>query len=230
MGLWGAAIQYQLLSWTGLSGLMCRENNKPDNCGFEAQASGALDIIQLQDNNDNDTNFIQGIGQRLELVKTKNIQNKPHNIYIPQSSGHILVANLQVALAVTNSTSPGGRVAQHKIWGPSIVAASDGSKQVKPATFLQDCEDILCATGSKSSRAWMSAESLANFCEEVPSSTWDLLFKLIFPPHIGSLFCNLLLEMFLKKISLLEERAFLDKEVNILSLLSPDLLLDKTTA
>eukprot|EP00957_Ditylum_brightwellii_P096590 7356348-Ditylum_brightwellii.AAC.1 len=96
MGLQGDIIQYQLLSQTGLSGLMCRENNKPDNCGFKPHASNALDVVQLQDDDDDDANFIQGIRQRLELVKTKNIQtwleentswnpmhNKRHNVYIP---------------------------------------------------------------------------------------------------------------------------------------------------
>eukprot|EP00957_Ditylum_brightwellii_P191437 14575373-Ditylum_brightwellii.AAC.1 len=72
----------------------------------------------------------------------------------------------------------------------------------------------------------MCDKSLANFLEELPSSTRDFLFKLTFPPHIGSLFCNLLLEMCLKKMPLLEERAFLNKEVRILNLLPPDLMLN----
>eukprot|EP00957_Ditylum_brightwellii_P014185 1068019-Ditylum_brightwellii.AAC.1 len=69
-----------------------------------------------------------------------------------------------------------------------------------------------------------------NFLEEVPSSTRDFLLNLTFPPHIGSLFCNFILEMCLKKMLFLEDRAFLHKEVSILNLLLPDLLLDKTTA
>eukprot|EP00957_Ditylum_brightwellii_P076751 5833780-Ditylum_brightwellii.AAC.1 len=76
----------------------------------------------------------------------------------------------------------------------------------------------------------MYAENLSDFLEEVPSSTRNFLFKLSFPPHIGSLFCNLLLKMCLKKTPWLEDRAFLDKEVSILNLLPPDLLLDETTA
>eukprot|EP00957_Ditylum_brightwellii_P034274 2599081-Ditylum_brightwellii.AAC.3 len=76
----------------------------------------------------------------------------------------------------------------------------------------------------------MYAESLSDFLEEVPISTRDFLFKLIFPLHIGSLFCNLLLDMCLKKTLFLEDRAFLDKEVSILNLLLPDLLHGKTTA
>eukprot|EP00957_Ditylum_brightwellii_P147549 11236518-Ditylum_brightwellii.AAC.3 len=75
----------------------------------------------------------------------------------------------------------------------------------------------------------MFAKSLADFFEEVPRRTRDFLFKLTFPPHIGFLFCNLLLEMCHKKTPLLEYRAFLNKEVSILNLLPPDLLLDETT-
>eukprot|EP00957_Ditylum_brightwellii_P054720 4146146-Ditylum_brightwellii.AAC.1 len=76
----------------------------------------------------------------------------------------------------------------------------------------------------------MFAKSLADFLEEVPSSTRDFLFKLTFLPHIGSLFYHLCLEMYLKKVLLLENRAFLDKKVSILNLVPPDLLLDETLA
>eukprot|EP00957_Ditylum_brightwellii_P145406 11073312-Ditylum_brightwellii.AAC.1 len=65
----------------------------------------------------------------------------------------------------------------------------------------------------KSNQVWMYAESLSDFLKEVPSSTRDFLFKLTFPPHNGSLFCNLLLDMCLKKMPLSEDRAFLDKEL-----------------
>eukprot|EP00957_Ditylum_brightwellii_P066038 5009230-Ditylum_brightwellii.AAC.1 len=63
----------------------------------------------------------------------------------------------------------------------------------------------------------MHAESLSDFLEEVPSSTRNFLFKLTFSPHIGSLFCNLFLEMCLKRLP-------------FLNLLPPVLLLDETTA
>eukprot|EP00957_Ditylum_brightwellii_P064300 4879170-Ditylum_brightwellii.AAC.1 len=76
----------------------------------------------------------------------------------------------------------------------------------------------------------MYSENLLELLEEVPGSTRDFLFKFTFPPHIGSLFCNLLQEMCLKKMLLSEDRAFLDKEVSILNLLPPNLFLDETTA
>eukprot|EP00957_Ditylum_brightwellii_P139031 10597200-Ditylum_brightwellii.AAC.1 len=75
----------------------------------------------------------------------------------------------------------------------------------------------------------MFAESLLDFLEEAPSSTRDFLFKFTFPPHIGSLFCNLFLEMCLKKTPLSEDRAFLDNEVSIPNIFPPDLSLDETT-
>eukprot|EP00957_Ditylum_brightwellii_P032013 2427322-Ditylum_brightwellii.AAC.1 len=108
-------------------------------------------IVQLYEDDDNDTNLIQGIRQRVELVKMKNIQ-----AWLEENP----------TSAVTNSTSPDGRVVRHNIWGASFVAASDGSKQVKLATLSQDFEDILHAMDLKSDRAQMFAESLANFLEE----------------------------------------------------------------
>eukprot|EP00957_Ditylum_brightwellii_P182411 13895488-Ditylum_brightwellii.AAC.1 len=51
-----------------------RENNKPNNCSFKAQTSSTLNIVQLQEDDNDDACFIQGIRQRLELVETKNIQ------------------------------------------------------------------------------------------------------------------------------------------------------------
>eukprot|EP00957_Ditylum_brightwellii_P111964 8538546-Ditylum_brightwellii.AAC.1 len=75
-----------------------------------------------------------------------------------------------------------------------------------------DFEDILQASGSKNDCAWMFAESLGNFYEEVAQNTRNFLLKLTFPPHIGNLFCNLLLEMCLQKTPMSEDKAFLDKE------------------
>eukprot|EP00957_Ditylum_brightwellii_P119884 9148199-Ditylum_brightwellii.AAC.1 len=149
-------------------------------------------------------------------------------LFIP--SGVASVLDLQAALAAMYSTSPDGRVAQHRIWGSTLVTASNGTKQVKFGALSQDFEEILRATGLKSNQALMYAESLSDFLEEVPSSARDFLFKLPFPPHIGSLFCNLLLEMCLKKTPFLEDRTYLDEEVSMLNFLPPDLSLDETTA
>eukprot|EP00957_Ditylum_brightwellii_P065763 4988751-Ditylum_brightwellii.AAC.1 len=138
-------------------------------------------------------------------------QDKPAQmLFIP--SGAALVLDLQTASAATHSMSPDGRMAQHRTWGSTLVTASNGTKQVKLGDLSHDFEEILHATDLKSNQAQMYAESLSDFLEEVPSSTRDFLFKLTFPPHIGSLFCNLLLKMCLKKTLLLEDRAFLDKE------------------
>eukprot|EP00957_Ditylum_brightwellii_P062699 4758436-Ditylum_brightwellii.AAC.1 len=156
------------------------------------------------------------------------LQNKPQTLFIP--SGTVSVPYMQAALAVMNSTFPDNRAVHHKIWGSTILTASESSKQVKLGVLSQYFEEILRTTGSKSDRAQMFAKSLADFLEEVPSSTRSFLFKLTFPLHIGFLFCNLLLEMCLKKTPLSEDRAFLDKKVSILNLFPPDLLLNEMTA
>eukprot|EP00957_Ditylum_brightwellii_P180258 13731747-Ditylum_brightwellii.AAC.2 len=75
-------------------------------------------------------------------------QDKPQAVYIPSSA--ILVPNSQATSAATNSTSPDGRVAWHRIWGATLVNVNDGTKQVKLSTLLQDFEEILYVTGSKS--------------------------------------------------------------------------------
>eukprot|EP00957_Ditylum_brightwellii_P028821 2177478-Ditylum_brightwellii.AAC.1 len=99
---------------------------------------------------------------------------------------------------------------------------------VMPAVAL-DFKNILQASGSKNDRAQMLAESLNNFYEEVAHNICDFLFKLTFPPHIGNLFCNLLLEMCLNKSPMSKDKAFLDKKVSALNLLPPNLALEETT-
>eukprot|EP00957_Ditylum_brightwellii_P158950 12098090-Ditylum_brightwellii.AAC.1 len=91
-------------------------------------------------------------------------------------------------------------------------------------------EDILQASGSKNDCAQMFAEILSNFYEEVVQNTRDFLSKLTFLPHIEKLFCNLLLEMCLKKTSMPGDKVFLDKEVSVLNLLAPNLALEEITA
>eukprot|EP00957_Ditylum_brightwellii_P000760 60344-Ditylum_brightwellii.AAC.1 len=145
-----------------MSALTQCNNDVPDNWGFESQASSAVDIVQLNNDNNNDEHFIQGIRQRLEILKKHNIQswlkdnpswNTPQDkpaqmLFIP--SGAASVLNLQAALATIHSTSPDGRVARHRIWGSTLVTVSNGTKQVKLGALSQDFEEILCTTGLKS--------------------------------------------------------------------------------
>eukprot|EP00957_Ditylum_brightwellii_P031089 2355097-Ditylum_brightwellii.AAC.1 len=75
-------------------------------------------------------------------------QDKPAQmLFIPSSI--VLVLDLQAALAATHSTSPDGRVAQHRIWGSTLMTASNGTKQVKLGTLSKDFEEILRVTGLK---------------------------------------------------------------------------------
>eukprot|EP00957_Ditylum_brightwellii_P204049 15337368-Ditylum_brightwellii.AAC.1 len=74
----------------------------------------------------------------------------PKQCTSPHTLGSILVTNSQAASAATNNTSPDDWVVHQKIWGATLVTTNNGTKQVKLATLLQDFEDILCATGSKS--------------------------------------------------------------------------------
>eukprot|EP00957_Ditylum_brightwellii_P031896 2418514-Ditylum_brightwellii.AAC.2 len=126
-----------------MSALTLHANEVPDNWGFESWASGAVDVVQLHDNDNNDEPFIQGIRYRLEILKKHNIQswlqdnpswNAPQDKPAPTlfiMSGASSVPVLQAALVATHSTSPDSRVAQHRIWGFTLVTASNGTKQVK---------------------------------------------------------------------------------------------------
>eukprot|EP00957_Ditylum_brightwellii_P043735 3316266-Ditylum_brightwellii.AAC.1 len=73
MGMWGDIMQYQFSSWSGMSALTQRANNVPDNRGFESQASGAVDVVQLNNDDNNNEPFIQGIKQCLEMLRKHNI-------------------------------------------------------------------------------------------------------------------------------------------------------------
>eukprot|EP00957_Ditylum_brightwellii_P049228 3735378-Ditylum_brightwellii.AAC.1 len=54
-------------------------------------------------------------------------QDKPvQTLLIP--SGAASVLDLQAALAATHSTSPDDRVVQYRIWGSTLVTASNGTK------------------------------------------------------------------------------------------------------
>eukprot|EP00957_Ditylum_brightwellii_P044315 3362329-Ditylum_brightwellii.AAC.1 len=71
--LWGDTIQYQFSSRSGMSTLTQRTNNIPDNQGFKLQASGAVDVVQLHKDENDDKPFTQGIRHRLEMLKKHNI-------------------------------------------------------------------------------------------------------------------------------------------------------------
>eukprot|EP00957_Ditylum_brightwellii_P028187 2128799-Ditylum_brightwellii.AAC.1 len=160
IGLWGNTMQYQFSSRSGMSALTQCTNDVPDYQGFESWASGAVDVVQLNGDNDNDEPFIQRIKQCLEMLGKHNIQswlqdnpswNAPQDkpaqmLFIPSGAASIL--DLQAALAATHSTSPDGRAAGHRIWGSILVTASNGTKQVKLGILSQDFEEILCATDS----------------------------------------------------------------------------------
>eukprot|EP00957_Ditylum_brightwellii_P145645 11089555-Ditylum_brightwellii.AAC.1 len=74
-------------------------------------------------------------------------QDKPQTLFIP--SGTVSVPYMQAALAVLNSMFPDSRVVHHKIWGSTILTASESSKQVKLGALSQYFEEILRTTGSK---------------------------------------------------------------------------------
>eukprot|EP00957_Ditylum_brightwellii_P026961 2038248-Ditylum_brightwellii.AAC.1 len=63
MGLWSDTMQYQFSSKSGMSALTQYSNDVPDNWSFESQASGAVDVVQVDDDDNNDEPFIQGIKQ-----------------------------------------------------------------------------------------------------------------------------------------------------------------------
>eukprot|EP00957_Ditylum_brightwellii_P088732 6757200-Ditylum_brightwellii.AAC.1 len=73
MGLWGNTMQYQFSSRPGMSALTQHINDVPDNQGFESWANGAVDVVQLNDDNNNDEHFIQGIRQHLEMLRKHSI-------------------------------------------------------------------------------------------------------------------------------------------------------------
>eukprot|EP00957_Ditylum_brightwellii_P211427 15366155-Ditylum_brightwellii.AAC.1 len=124
------------------------------------------------------------------------------------------VASTHNSSVATLSTSPDGRVAHHKTLG-AVLDINGASPCIVLPGVAPGFDDILCASGSKSDHARMFSESLSDFYEEVVINTHNFLFKLTFPPHIGNLFCNLFLEMCLKKMPMSEDKAYLDKEFHI---------------
>eukprot|EP00957_Ditylum_brightwellii_P047088 3575738-Ditylum_brightwellii.AAC.1 len=68
---------------------MQRANDMPENCGFKARSKCITNVVALLGDNNDDTSFIQGIEQCLDLVKTANIQkwlNSYPNWIVPQDN------------------------------------------------------------------------------------------------------------------------------------------------
>eukprot|EP00957_Ditylum_brightwellii_P157464 11984340-Ditylum_brightwellii.AAC.1 len=80
------------------------------------------------------------------------------------------VASIQDTTVATSSTSPDGRVAHHKIRG-AVLDTSGATPCIVMPAVAPDFEDILQASGLKNDRAWMFAESLSDFYEEVAQNT-----------------------------------------------------------
>eukprot|EP00957_Ditylum_brightwellii_P059167 4490222-Ditylum_brightwellii.AAC.1 len=73
MGLWSDMLVYQFSSATGLSGLVQKKSNVPDNQGFELHEEGALPVVSLLEDCDEDKPFIINIEQCLDMVKNLNV-------------------------------------------------------------------------------------------------------------------------------------------------------------
>eukprot|EP00957_Ditylum_brightwellii_P201083 15323999-Ditylum_brightwellii.AAC.1 len=214
MVLWADTLAYQLSSATGLSGLMHKKDDVPDGQGFEPREDGLLPVVALLEDCNEDEAFISNIERQLDYIKNSNVATwlqdhpewvDPDAAVLPRASKSLHAAacvqsgaSIQDTLVTTASTSPDGRVACYKIWG-TVLDTSGTTPCIVMLAVAPDFEDILQASGLKNDCAWMFTESLSNFYEEVVHNTHDFLFKLTFPPHIGNLFCDLLLEMCLKK-------------------------------
>eukprot|EP00957_Ditylum_brightwellii_P147548 11236518-Ditylum_brightwellii.AAC.2 len=101
-------------------------HNVLDSHSIKSHASSAVDVVQLQEEEDDNKPFIHSMIHCLEMLKKHNIQywqednpdwyapqDKPQTLFIPL--GAVPDPDLQAALAVTNSMSPDSRVAQHRI-------------------------------------------------------------------------------------------------------------------
>eukprot|EP00957_Ditylum_brightwellii_P116616 8895580-Ditylum_brightwellii.AAC.1 len=133
MGLWSDTLAYQFSSATGLSDLMQKRNDIPNNRGFKSHKSGALQVVTLLEECNKGEPFIINIEQHLNMVKKSNISAwlKDHPNWVdPEVTPPPMVdkvqhdaacarsiTSAQYSLVATLSTSPDGRVACHKIWG-----------------------------------------------------------------------------------------------------------------
>eukprot|EP00957_Ditylum_brightwellii_P128482 9799559-Ditylum_brightwellii.AAC.1 len=116
-------MQCRFSSWSGMLALTQSANHVPDNQGLQLRASGAVAVVQLHKDDDDDKHFIQGIRHCLEMLKKHNIQswlenslswNAPQDkpaqtLFIPP--GAMCVPDSQAVLVATHSISPDSRVA-----------------------------------------------------------------------------------------------------------------------
>eukprot|EP00957_Ditylum_brightwellii_P098399 7496947-Ditylum_brightwellii.AAC.1 len=61
MGMLGDTMQYHFSSRSGMSALTQHSNNIPDNQDFESRDSGAVSVVQMHKDNDDNKPFVQGI-------------------------------------------------------------------------------------------------------------------------------------------------------------------------
>eukprot|EP00957_Ditylum_brightwellii_P184557 14056091-Ditylum_brightwellii.AAC.1 len=66
-------LAYQLSSATGLSGLMKKKDDVPNNQGFKLREDGLLPVVALLEDCDEDEAFISNIEQQLDFIKNLNI-------------------------------------------------------------------------------------------------------------------------------------------------------------
>eukprot|EP00957_Ditylum_brightwellii_P015693 1183504-Ditylum_brightwellii.AAC.2 len=203
---------YQFSLATGLSGLMQKKKNVPNNQGFELREEGALPVVALLEGCNKDEPLIVNIKQCLDMVKNLNItawlkdhpncvdpnavslsraSKSPYDAACTHSS-----ASVQDSIVATLGTSLDGRVACHKLWG-AVLGTSVASPCIVLPAVAPDFEDILCASGFKSNHTRIFGESLNDLYEEVAHNPY---------------------------------KAYLDKEVSVLNLLPPNLALEETTA
>eukprot|EP00957_Ditylum_brightwellii_P160775 12240024-Ditylum_brightwellii.AAC.1 len=113
--------------------MMHRKSNVPNNRGFKLYKEGALSVVTLLEDCDEDEPFIINIAQCVDMVKNSNIAAwlKDHPNWIDPDTASLpmagksphtaacvrSVASTHDSSVATLSTSPDGRVACHKIWG-----------------------------------------------------------------------------------------------------------------
>eukprot|EP00957_Ditylum_brightwellii_P140553 10708420-Ditylum_brightwellii.AAC.1 len=181
MGFWADMLAYQLSLATGLSGLMQKKDDVPDNQGFEPRVECLLPVITLLEDCEEDEEFITNIKQCLDLAKNSNIASwlKDHPNWVdpdatssPRASKSLhaaacahSVTSVQYISVAMLSTSPNRRVAQHKIGG-AVLDTSGASPHIVLPAVAPDFEDILRTLGSKNDHARMFAESFNNFYEK----------------------------------------------------------------